>query len=184
MRTPARILNCPHRCVSTLWKLTPRLVPCHSTWHSDDGSPAADGQNWGVVHNSVLHGYRSAGTAGVARQALKVHAVSTVDKVDAAPPATKSGQKTAVVVGAGVGGLTMAGRLARAGFKVCFCRLLAPLRARQRWSGGRRGRGCAQWNHLRTLLTGPLALLPTGDAAREERHRRRPHAVVLPTGGP
>ena len=29
-----------------------------------------------------------------------------------------SGQKTAVVVGAGVGGLTLAGRLARAGYKV------------------------------------------------------------------
>jgi hypothetical protein len=69
------------------------------------------------VHHSVLHGYRSVGTAFLARQALKVHAVSTVDKVEA-PQATKSGQKTAVVVGAGVGGLTMAGRLARAGFKV------------------------------------------------------------------
>lgn len=72
----------------------------------------------------MLHGYRSAGTACLARQALKVHAVSTVDKVDAAPPRTTSGQKTAVVVGAGVGGLTMAGRLARAGFKVC-CVLLS-----------------------------------------------------------
>lgn len=54
--------------------------------------------------------------AGARNARLACNAVATTET----PTVTKAtaGQKTAVVVGAGVGGLTMAGRLARAGYKV------------------------------------------------------------------
>eukprot|EP00958_Prasinococcus_capsulatus_P029943 scaffold7806_cov376-Prasinococcus_capsulatus_cf.AAC.1 len=57
---------------------------------------------------------RVPGSSRLAARCVQAAPTGTTSKT-----ATAGNDKTAVVVGAGVGGLAMAGRLARAGYKVC-----------------------------------------------------------------